>query len=103
MNQKELSGLLLDEQTELTLHDLCRACASSAEWIEDLVDQGILEPVATRRTQWRFSAESLQKARVAMHLQTDLGVNLEGVALVLDLLEEIDALERRLCRVGRDF
>ena len=98
MNQKILSGIVLDEQTELTLNELCRACTSSAEWVIELVDEGILEPVMVQQTQWRFTGTSLQKARTAMRLQQDLGINLAGVALVLDLLDEIETLERRLCR-----
>lgn len=99
MKQTTLSGILLDEQTELTLNDLCRACSSSADWIIELVDEGVLEPVIYQQTQWRFSGSSLQKARTAMRLQRDLGINLAGVALALDLLNEIEILQTHLCRV----
>jgi len=98
MTQKTLSGILLDEQTELTLNDLCRACSSSAEWIIELVEEGVLEPVGYQQTQWRFSGISLQKVRTAMRLQQDLGINLAGIALALDLLDEINTLQARLCR-----
>ena len=107
MTQQILSGILLDEQIELTLSDLCRVCATSAEWVIELVEEGVLEPVVpvvykqtqTEQTQWRFSADSLQKARTAMRLQRDLGINLAGVALALDLLDEINSLEARLRRL----
>ena len=105
MNQKILDGILLDEHAELTLNDLCRACSSSAEWIIELVEEGALEPIGVKsvsyqQTQWRFPANSLQRARRAMRLQRDLGINLAGVALALDLLDEIDALESRLRGLG---
>lgn len=96
MKQKILEGILLDEQIELSLNDLCQACSRSAEWIIELVDEGALEPVSYQQTQWRFSGNSLQRARKAMRLQSDLGINLAGVALALDLLDEIDALDARL-------
>lgn len=101
MTQKILNGILLDEQTELTLNDLCCACASSAEWIVELVEEGALEPVnmkllSQQQTQWRFSVNALQRARTAMRLQHDLGINLAGIALALDLLDEINTLEARL-------
>ncbi|MFW2372200.1 MAG: chaperone modulator CbpM, partial [Gammaproteobacteria bacterium] len=75
-----------------------------AEWIIELVEIGALEPVAPKplsyeQIQWRFTASSLQRARKASRLQRDLGVNLAGVALALDLLDEIDALESRLRRL----
>lgn len=98
MSQKALSGIILDEQVELTLNDLCRACSSSAEWIIELVEEGVLEPVSCQQTQWYFTGRNLQKAHTAMRLQRDLGINLAGVALALDLLEEIETLQTRLSR-----
>ena len=107
MTQKIITGILLDEQAELSLTDLCRVCSSSADWIIELVEEGILEPVGYQQTrwqqtQWRFSVESLQRARTAMRLQHDLGINLAGIAVVLDLLEEIDSLQARLSRFESD-
>ncbi len=101
MTQKILKGSLLDEQTEITLNELCRACSSPAEWVIELVQEGVLEPLGKKplrnqQTQWRFTATSLQRARTAMHLQRDLGIDRAGVALALDLLDKIEALETRL-------
>jgi len=91
-----LNGTLLDEEIELSLNELCKACSSSAEWVIELVDEGVLEPVNSEQIHWRFSGISLQRAYTAMRLQQDLGINLAGIALALDLLDEIDALQARL-------
>jgi chaperone modulatory protein CbpM len=87
---------LIDEQTTFTLAELCRSCAVEAELIEALVEQGILEPVGRRGRHWCFSASSLRRTRITIHLQRDLGVNLAGAALALDLLERIEELDARL-------
>jgi chaperone modulatory protein CbpM len=87
---------LIDEQTTFTLADLCRCCAVEGELIESLVEQGILEPAGRRGRHWCFPPSSLRRARITIHLQRDLGVNLAGAALVLDLLERIDELDARL-------
>jgi chaperone modulatory protein CbpM len=99
MKTELLSGIVLDEQTELTLGELCRACCRHAEWIEQLVEEGILEPAGRNPAQWRFSGTSLQKARIAMRLQRDLDINLAGVALALDLIDEIESLRAVVCRL----
>jgi len=99
MKTELLSGIVLDEQAELTLGDLCHACCRHAEWIEQLVEEGILEPAGRNPAQWRFSGTSLQKARIAMRLQRDLDINLAGVALALDLIDEIESLRAVLCRL----
>lgn len=96
-NEKHLLvSELIDDQTVFTLADLCRSCAVEAEFIEAMVDQGIIEPTGRRGRHWCFAASSLRRTRVTLHLQKDLGVNLAGAALALDLLEHIDKIESQL-------
>ncbi len=87
---------LIDEQTTFTLAELCRCFAVEAELIEALVEQGILEPAGRRGRHWCFPASSLRRTRITLHLQRDLGVNLAGAAVALDLLERIEELDARL-------
>ncbi len=91
-----LTGMVLDEENTLTLGELCHACAVHAEWIIELVDEGILEPEGSGIDQWRFPAVSLQRVLVVQRLQGDLGVNLAGAALVMELMDEIRSLRSRL-------
>jgi len=99
MNQKTLTGILLDERTDLSLTELSQACSGSVEWVVELVDEGVLEPVGQEPAQWRFSGTNLLRARAAMRLHQDLKINLAGVALALDLMEEIETLRERLYRI----
>ena len=91
-----LSGRILEEEVQLSLGDLSRGCAVQAVRIIELVDEGILEPYGRDPREWRFPGSSLQRARAALRLQQDLEVNLSGVALILDLLEQMDRLHDRL-------
>jgi chaperone modulatory protein CbpM len=93
--------VVLDEE-EITLADLTRSCRVHAEWVMELVDEGVIEPSARSGTQWRFSATSIVRVQRARRLQSDLGVNLPGVALALQLLDRIEALESRLRASRRD-
>ena len=99
MDEKEPSTPtveLIDEQTTFTLVELCRSCAVEAELIEALVEQGILEPSGRSGRHWCFPSSSLRRTRITLHLQRDLGVNIAGAALALDLLERIEELDARL-------
>jgi chaperone modulatory protein CbpM len=71
------------------------------EYIIELVDEGIVEPMGHQREQqqWSFTGKSLIRARKARRLQQDLGVNLAGAAVVLDMMEEIEQLRERLRRL----
>lgn len=101
MTTKTLTGVVLDERYELTVTELCRACAGDDEWIVELVREGVLDPIDPRSNEWLFPGSSLARARTAMRLKRDLGINVAGVALALDMLEEIEHLRARLRRFER--
>lgn len=96
-----LTGELIDDDVELSLAELCRACQIPAERILEFIDEGIIEPYGSEPAQWRFYGIGIRRIRCAIRLQHDLGINLSGVALALDLLEEITVLRRRLQQFER--
>lgn len=99
-NTQQPPAEVIDEQTVFSMADLCRSCSVEAEFIEAMVEQGIIEPSGSRATHWCFTASSLRRTRVTLHLQKDLGVNLAGAALALDLLDHIEQIESRLRRLA---
>jgi chaperone modulatory protein CbpM len=68
--------------------------------IVELVEEGVLSVIEIDTTEWRFSGAALRRARIALRLERDLGINAPGVALVLELLEELEQL-RRERRIGQ--
>ena len=94
--QLQLSGTILEEQTELTLADISRSCSVHAEYIIELVDEGVLAPMGRGPSLWRFTGWHTHQVNIAMRLQRDLGINLAGVALALQLLDEVEALRERM-------
>lgn len=80
----------------VSLDDLCRICGSHADWIIELVDEGILEPEGSSRAKWQFDSVSITIVRKVQRLQSDLEVNIPGIALVLSLVEENARLKRRV-------
>ena len=91
-----LTGLIVEEEITLSLEELSRACTVDSEQVVSLVEVGVLEPIGDERGHWGFSGLSLIRARTALRLQHDLEINPAGLAVVLDLLEEINELRRRL-------
>lgn len=91
-----LSGVIVEEQTELTLIEVSRACAVEVEWVVELVHEGVIEPGGGKQPDWIFPGRQLRRALTARRLQQDLGLNLAGVALALQLLDEIAELRQRL-------
>jgi len=87
-------GVVLDTRTTFTLVEFCSACGVEQRRIVEMVEEGVIEPIAGQ-DDWRFHGEALLRAKRALRLVRDLGVNWPGAALALDLLEEIERLDRR--------
>lgn len=106
-------GSVLDEGVELTFREVCRICGAGEETVIEMVREGVVEIASPARlsrrgrspaavahaaeaaAQWVFSGAAVTRIQMALRLQRDLHVNLAGVALALDLLDEIERLKRR--------
>lgn len=80
----------------LTLVELCRFCGAEEAWVQELVTYGVVEPLAIKGSEFSFGRVSVIRAKMARRLERDLGVNMPGIALVLDLMEERNQLRRLL-------
>lgn len=91
-----LTGIVLGEQETLTLESLAGLCTVETDWVIELVEYGALEPIDPTQPQWEFSAVVLKRVRTAARLHYDLELGPAGIALALDLLDEIELLRARL-------
>ena len=66
-----------------------------AETLEAWVDAGWLLPRQNDEAE-RFSDVDLARAKLIRDLQTDLGVNDEGIMMILDLVDQVHGLRRTL-------
>jgi chaperone modulatory protein CbpM len=97
-----LQGTVFENYALLSLDDLCRMCAVEAQRIVELVEEGIVQAREAGAAPLSFAPADVRRARIALRLQRDLEINLAGAALVLELMDEIERLRRRLHReVGR--
>ncbi|MFV8384361.1 chaperone modulator CbpM [Vibrio parahaemolyticus] len=92
---------ILEQDCHLSLAQLCHACQISAEHITELVDYGILSPQGPSPSQWLFTGECIARIHRSQRLQRDLHINLAGIALVLELLEEQAHLRQQLHSLRR--
>ncbi|MDO8789588.1 MAG: chaperone modulator CbpM [Sulfuritalea sp.] len=95
-----IQGPVVEEEVRLTLVELCQACSAEEEHVLAWVFEGALEPVGESPQDWRFTGDSLRRARLALRLTRDLEINPPGVALALDLLDDIAMLRAKLQRIG---
>jgi chaperone modulatory protein CbpM len=94
-----LPGEIFEEGAVLSVADLARMFAVEERHIVALVEEGVITALEINTTEWRFSGADIRRARIALRLERDLGINLPGVALALELLEELEPFRRE--RRGR--
>jgi chaperone modulatory protein CbpM len=96
---RALIGTILEEEVVLSLSELSLAARLSTQRVIELVEEGVVEPMGREPGDWSFRGTSLRRIRCARRLERDLGVNTAGIALVLDLLDEVERLRARLERL----
>lgn len=94
--RRDFTGEVLDEQTQFTLRQVCRILSTGEETVIQIVREGIVEPAEPGRDAWTFTGSAIGRIQTVLRLQRDLEINLAGAALVIELLDEIEALRRRL-------
>ncbi|MEQ7920586.1 chaperone modulator CbpM [Xanthomonas sp. WHRI 1810A] len=90
---------------ELDMKEFCQVVDMPAAYVIKIVEHGILEPQGKKPDEWLFDTYSLSVAKRAAKLHHELALEWDGVALALDLLDELDHVraENRMLkqRLGR--
>ncbi len=84
------------QETPLSLEELCEVCHITTEFINTLMEYEIIHPKEAQQTEWLFDLDELKRIQRALRLQRDLEVNLAGIAVVLDLLDELEELREQV-------
>jgi DNA-binding transcriptional MerR regulator len=84
------------EPESLTLEGLAACTGVHPARIEDFVQYGLLEPRVRGGMQWQFDTTCITRLRMIERLRCDLGANLAGIAVILDLLDRLTTLQREV-------
>lgn len=78
----------------LTLEMLAQHAGIHPALIERFVEFGLIEPVESAVSGLSFDASVVPRVLTICRLRDSLGINLAGVAVILDLLDKFCALQR---------
>jgi len=79
----------------LSLHEITYTFGVDSSTIIEIVNEGIVSAQKDGSNEWQFDSEAFRRIRIVLRLQQDLGVNLAGAALALELLDEIEKLHKQ--------
>jgi chaperone modulatory protein CbpM len=87
---------ILDEYTEVAFADLVAASGFERDLLVELIDYGVFQPRGQREENWRFPSHALALARRAARLRSSFELDIPALALALELLDRMEALEQRV-------
>lgn len=74
------------------LSQLYKITHLSSDFIDKCIEHGIVEPIGNQPKEWLFDADQLNRLRKAARLRNDLDLNWSGLALAIDLIDELARL-----------
>ncbi|MGH8131623.1 MAG: chaperone modulator CbpM [Steroidobacteraceae bacterium] len=96
-----LEAQVLGESDWIAVTEVCRLCRIDVSAARELAELGLVSPREAAAGEWEFPATALPRLRVVGRLMRDLGVNVSGAVLAVELLEARRELERRVRRLER--
>ena len=94
MNQTVVAGVLMDENTTISFVEVCEKCNISEEMLLDMMEHGLFPSSHSKATY--VDQPTLNRIQSACRLQQDLGINLAGVVLVMELRDELKQIREEL-------
>lgn len=92
-----------DFKVKLTLLETCDATGLSTDYLLEIVAHGIVEPEGSSPEDWLFDPGMLGTVQRACRLASDLELDWSAAALVLDLIEEKERLQRENRRLRQQL
>jgi chaperone modulatory protein CbpM len=92
-----ITGVAIEESQSLTFEEFCQATNVSKEFIFEMIDYKLVQPQGNSPSEWRFDSLSLRRGRIAASFYHELEIpTMQGVALAVELLEEIEQLRQQI-------
>jgi DNA-binding transcriptional MerR regulator len=91
--------LCRNDREQITLEALAAAAGLHPALVECFVEFGLLDPIEWVGSQLVFDISAVPRLRIIERLRRDIGVNLAGIAVVLDMLDRLHALQRENARM----
>jgi len=92
---------VLSEADWIAASEICQLCRLDLDAVLELAALGVMSSRERAPGEWQVPATALPRLRVVGRLMRDLGVNVSGAALAVQLLEARRELEVRLRHLER--
>ncbi len=105
MSERAVTRIILQESATSIYYseqETADYCHVEVQFIRQLSEAGILQGVEVVGEETRYSGKDVVLLRRAYRLHHDLGINLEGVEVILRLQSRIAVLEQEVAQYRKD-
>lgn len=106
-NESVLTIDVAASRATFSLREMCERGECHAELVLKMVSYGIIEPIESTtdasEATWEFDLAALMRLHKAIRLQRDLKLNLPGLAMSLELLDEVESMRRDIHRLRQQL
>jgi DNA-binding transcriptional MerR regulator len=93
MTDRTYHIILGHEDDQLTLERVAEYAGLHPELIKRFLDYGLIEPRDQTSEVMLFDAVTVLRVRMIQRVRRDMGVNLAGVGVILDLVDRLRAIQ----------
>jgi chaperone modulatory protein CbpM len=95
------SDVVVGETIQLTITEFHDKYDVEEALFLEMLEYGLFEPRKIEMETIYLDLDALRRIQSALRLQRDLGINLPGAALALDLMKELDELRAELAMLHK--
>lgn len=95
--KSKTKGPIYPIESYVSARDACRAFGIEYSFLISMIEYGIIDA----RDDRTLDTSTLQRIGIASRLHRELQVNTAGIAIILDLLEELESVKARLSALER--
>ena len=89
------------QATYLSFTEVCLKTGLAQDVVVEIIEHGIVEPIGASPDEWLFSPAMLIVTKKAVRLHRDLEVDWAGIALAIELLDEVEQLREKNAHLQR--
>jgi chaperone modulatory protein CbpM len=98
-----LIGVLIEDSKTVSYTEVCQKYNIPEELLREMMEHGLFSNQSTQIEQLKLNQKELHRIESAFRLHHDLGINLPGVVLAIELLEKIEKLDNELRILRKAF
>lgn len=85
-----VTAIVIEDDNLLSIEAVCRSLSAEEPFIIELITHDIIQPRRMNEA-WYFDSFTFRRTKLAVSFYHDLGINIEGIAMAIDLIERLES------------